>query len=82
MTTEDAHGLYSRLGLIVMSGRMGWDDETSKKTFGFRKGWQTLPRHEYNHNATGFALRTGAGTGITAIDIDDPELEHNVELMD
>ena len=81
-TTEDAHDFYDRLGLIVMSGEMGWNDKTGKKEFAFRKGWQTLGRHEYNRKASGFALRTGKGTGITVIDIDDPALEHNLELMD
>jgi len=79
MNTEDAHAFYERMGLIVMSGEMGWN---GKKTFSFRKGWQTLDRHAYDRSVSGYALLTGKKNGITVIDIDDPDLEHNVELMD
>lgn len=81
-TTEDAHTLYERLGLIVMAGEMSWDDSTGKKKFAFRKGWASLDKHAYNKKSSGFAVLTGAKSGVTAIDIDDPELEHNEKLMD
>ena len=81
-TTEDAHTLYERLGLIVMAGEMSWDDSTGKKKFAFRKGWASLDKHAYNKKASGFAVLTGSKSGITAIDIDDPELDHNATLMD
>jgi hypothetical protein len=65
-----------------MAGEMSWDNSTGKKKFAFRKGWASLDKHAYNKKASGFAVLTGSKSGVTAIDIDDPELEHNEKLMD
>jgi P4 family phage/plasmid primase-like protien len=81
----DVHALYERLGFVVMSGDMTsyqTKDGTWKKKFGFRKEWEKTTIHDYNKNKNGFAIITGKTSGITAIDIDDPDLPHNEKLME
>ena len=79
-----AHALYARLGFIIVSGKMGAAKTKSgewKKSFAFPRGWQNKTTHEYDKRASGFALVTGAKSGTTAIDIDDPETPSNKKLM-
>jgi P4 family phage/plasmid primase-like protien len=81
---DDIHALYERLGFVVMSGDMTTyqtDGGVWKKKFGFQSKWQSLQKHEYNKQKNGYAILTGKTSGITAIDIDDPDLPHNEELM-
>ena len=83
--SSTAHALYERLNMIVMSGTMTAKQNKKgewKKTFGFRSGWEKTPKHDYSKSVNGYAMLTGERTGIIAIDIDDPELEHNQKLMD
>lgn len=80
------HQYYDENDLVVMSGLMTATKHSKtgewKKTFGFRKGWEKTIKHDYNQRVNGFALLTGKTNGITAIDIDDPTLDHNVHLME
>ena len=87
-----AHAVYARLGFIIVSGRMSAARVAStkpktgasgewKKNFAFPRGWQNKATLEYDKRATGYALVTGAKSGVTAIDIDDPETPNNKRLM-
>lgn len=81
----DAHSLYERLNFVVMSADMTayqTKDGTWKKKFGFRPQWEQTKKHDYSKTKNGFALLTGKTNGITAIDIDDPDLPHNERLME
>jgi len=81
--TEDVHAMYARLGFIIVSGKMSAAQTKGeyKKKFAFPRGWQTTESREYEKNTSGFALVTGARSGITAIDIDDPDTPNNARLM-
>lgn len=79
-----AHALYERLGFVVMSADMTayqTKEGTWKKKFAFQPKWETTKKHDYNKNKNGYAILTGKPSGITAIDIDDPDLPHNEKLM-
>lgn len=70
---------YNQLGWSVFSCDLGYNPEEKKKTLGFHSAsWKDSPCRP---NATGYGLRTGRVSNITAIDIDDPTLEHNKELI-
>ena len=74
---------YNEIGWSIVSGDMGWD-ATAKKGEGAKKfqfhsaSWRDDP--VCRKDATGYALRTGQRSGITAIDVDDPKMEHNAKL--
>jgi len=74
---------YKEIGWQVVSGDMSWD-ATAKKGEGAKKflfhstSWRDHP--VCRNGATGYALLTGPRSGITAIDVDDPKLEHNIKL--
>lgn len=74
---------YEEIGWSIVSGDMGWDASAKKgagaKKFQFHSAsWRDDP--VCRNDATGYALRTGQRSGITAIDVDDPKMEHNVKL--
>jgi len=72
--------LYKTLGWQVVSGDMGWSYSDGKKTFKFHSGsWRDDP--VCLEGKTGYALKTGSGSGVMAIDVDDGELPHNQQLM-
>ena len=78
------HAMYARLVFVVVSGKMSAAKSAAgvwKKTFAFPAGWQLRTATEYNARATGFAVITGPASGITAIDIDDPDTDTNKRLM-
>ena len=82
-SAADDHAMYARLGLIVVSGKMFAENVKGewKKKLAFPRGWQEKTSTEYDKRATGFAVITGARTGVTAIDIDDPDTPTNQRLM-
>ena len=82
-SVPDDHAMYARLGFIVMSGKMSAGNVKGewKKRFAFPRGWQDKTSAEYDKRATGFAVITGARSGVTAIDIDDPDTPTNQRLM-
>ena len=81
--------LYSQLEFVVFSGftleakrnKEGvWKKEVP---YGLPKGWNELRKgHKYNKNTTTFAIATGQASNIVVIDIDDPSIPHNKELME
>ena len=76
---------YARLNLVVFSGSMTVKPhpvDGYKKDFAFPSEWQKLTKSSIDRRASGHAMRTGSDVGIFGIDIDDPELPHNQELMD
>ena len=78
------HDVYERLGCVIISGHMSATQNKKgvwKKAFQFPAKWQTIQKHNYNKNASGFAMRTGHDVGMTAIDIDKPDLECAKALM-
>lgn len=78
------HDVYERLGCVIVSGHMTATQNKKgewKKAFQFPAKWQTIQKHNYNKKASGFAMRTGHDVGMTAIDIDKPELECAKALM-
>ena len=55
-----------------------------KKRFHFPRDWQKKESKgagSYDAGASGYALVTGAKSGVTAIDVDDPEAPNNKKLM-
>jgi P4 family phage/plasmid primase-like protien len=82
---EDAHALYQRLGLVVMSGTMTAEQNKKqewKKKFAFQYQWEKLEKHNYSKTKNGYAILTGKKNNLIAIDIDNPETDANRELMD
>ena len=80
-----AHEFYERLGCVIVSGHMSAYQNKEgvwKKRLAFPAKWQKLEKYAYDKKATGFAMRTGLDVGITAIDIDKPELPCAKALMD
>ena len=95
MDSLSAHGLfalYERLGFVIVSAKMSAKKTKSKdgaiewkKNFAFPRGWQNKESTDsgsYDKRESGFALVTGAKSGTTAIDIDDPETAQNKRLME
>ena len=75
--------VYDTLGFVLVSGDMSYDTATAKKRFNFHgAGWKDESKRVRRPNATGYALLTGEVSGCSAIDIDDPELEHNQKLIE
>ena len=72
---------YRELNWQVVSGDMGWNPATQKKTFKFHSpSWKENPVCQ--NDATGYALKTGDCSGVMAIDVDDPTLPHNRRLVE
>jgi hypothetical protein len=72
---------YADLGWQLVSGDMGYDPARQKKTFKFHSpSWRDDP--VCLPGATGYALKTGEGSGVMAIDVDDPALPHNKRLVE
>lgn len=82
---DHPHDLYERLGAIVISGRMIVEQNKTgewKKKFGFPSGWEKTLKHDYNKKVNGYAMLMGERTGMTGIDIDNPELPCAKALME
>jgi hypothetical protein len=78
---RNALDTYKELGWSVFSCDLGFNSEEKKKTLSFHSAsWKDL-NSPCVPNASGYGLRTGKVSNITAIDIDDPTLEHNKELI-
>jgi hypothetical protein len=85
---HDPFALYARLGFVIVSAKMSATKSKNgewKKHFAFPRGWQNKDSADigrYDKRVSGFALVTGAKSGATAIDIDDPETAQNKRLME
>jgi hypothetical protein len=81
---SDIYTLYEKHNFILTSGTFEpYIDEKNKLVKNFKHkthSWKDAPK--FNKNLNGQALLTGKRSGITAIDIDDPNLEHNKILME
>jgi P4 family phage/plasmid primase-like protien len=78
------HNLYEKLGAVVVSGRMTVEQNKKgewKKKFNFPSGWEKTFKHDYNKDVNGYAMLMGERTGMTGIDIDDPELPCAKQLI-
>ena len=88
--------VYQRLGFQVVSGNMSWDASLKDGAGGkavrydggswvksekFPSGGQLNFTDKDGYFKSCFALRTGKVSGCWAMDIDDPELEHNKRLI-
>ena len=84
MSADLTLALYERLKLVYMNRTIGMKQNKNgklTKDFNFQKDWQKKTESDKT-NFNGYALITGKTSGITAIDIDDPELEHNQKLIE
>lgn len=73
--------LYNALNWEIVSGDMSWNAATEKKVFTFHSSsWRDAP--VCREGATGYALKTGSCSGVMAIDLDDPNLQHNRQIAD
>ena len=85
---SDSHptlALYDTMKFVYMNRYMEVYKHKNgawKKKFHFPSGWEKLRQSESKTKFNGYALLTGETSGITVIDIDDPELYHNQKLMD
>jgi hypothetical protein len=75
---------YEKNNFVLTSGHFEpYVNETTNKlvkNFKFNTdNWKLRPK--FDKKANGQAILTGRKSGITAIDIDDPTLEHNKKLM-
>jgi hypothetical protein len=74
---------YKNNHFVLTSGNFEpyYNEEKNKleKNFKHITSWKTKPI--FNKSLNGHALLTGKNSNITAIDIDDPTLEHNKELI-
>ena len=85
MSADSTLALYDRMGFVYMNRELGMEANTKgvlKKKFKFPYDWQKKTASDKGSNFNGYALITGKTSGITAIDIDDPELEHNRKLIE
>lgn len=78
--------LYKRLGFVLCSGTFAPELTPSgsiNKNFRHdSRSWKDPAQRRCLPGRNGYALLTGATSGVSAIDIDDPELPHNSELME
>ena len=82
---QPVFSLYERMNFTLTSVKLVV--EKSKTTGKFKKGYQPIGKWKEEHTrvlqaGTHYAILTGVKSGITVIDIDNPEAEHNKELMD
>ena len=94
MEAREPHGMYERLGFVIVSSTMSATKTKTKtktqggewkKRFHFPRDWQKKESKgagSYDTGASGYALVTGLKSGVTAIDIDDPETAQNKRLME
>jgi hypothetical protein len=79
MTRPAIFELYDRLGFELFDCNIYYDEATQKKKISYPENWKDAIAHfEPPRNA--YAIKTGNEYNITAIDIDDMTLEHNIEL--
>ena len=80
---SDIYTFYDKKNFILTSGHFEPyvnEKEQLVKNFKFNTAnWKDHPK--FDKKANGQALLTGKKSGITAIDIDDPTLEHNIKLI-
>ncbi len=72
---------YANLGWKVFSLDLSFNPDTQKKQLAWHSASWKDADAPCRANASGYGLKTGKESGITAIDIDDPTKEHNKELM-
>jgi hypothetical protein len=77
---DEILSVYRQLGWSVVSGDMWWNPEKKSKDFKHHGSWKSNP--VLRPGSSGYALRTGAVSGITAIDVDDLSIEENRRLSE
>lgn len=77
--------LYQRLGFVLCSGTFAPKRKGDTIDKGFRhdsRSWKDEGQRRCLEGRNGYALLTGAVSGVTAIDVDDPDAPHNQQLME
>lgn len=82
---QEVFNLYNRLEFVLCSGTfkpfVKQDGDINKNFVHDSHSWKDGRQRKCLVGKNGYALLTGCVSNVTAIDIDDPELPHNQELM-
>ena len=86
---SDIYEVYNRFNFVLTSGTFQPYEDNGKLNKNFKFSTTKYPfinwkkdGPKFDKDANGQALLTGLKSGISAIDIDDPTLEHNKKLME
>jgi P4 family phage/plasmid primase-like protien len=86
MTDDTPFPLYNQLEFVICSGTFEpyrkADGELNKNFRHDSRSWKDDRKRECHTGRNGYALLTGCVSNVTAIDIDDPDVPHNQQLMD
>jgi hypothetical protein len=84
-TVTEPFALYDRFGFALCSGaftpRVKPDGGLDKGFVHDSVSWKDPAQRRFLPGRPGYALLTGVGSGVTAIDVDDPEAPHNAQLI-
>jgi hypothetical protein len=85
MATTEPFALYDRFGFVLCSGgfipRLKPDGGLDKGFSHDSVGWKDATSRRFLPGRPGYAILTGAVSGVTAVDVDDPEAPHNAQLI-
>ena len=83
--TTEPFALYDRFGFVLCSGgfipRLKPDGGLDKGFSHDSVGWKDATSRRFLPGRPGYAILTGAVSGVTAVDVDDPEAPHNAQLI-
>jgi P4 family phage/plasmid primase-like protien len=84
--TTNPFDLYTRLGFVLCSGTFKPTlkaDGTLEKGFTHDSvSWKDTTKRRFLTERNGYALLTGETSGVTAIDIDNPDTPHNQKVIE